>query len=97
MATLYPMIFDKFSSTWAHVILFSRVMAQTGISKSTLWDLFAEYKRNGHILRTKSTDETRGRKRKLTAANVGVRLPFLKSLQLLILFQIPYRQHLPEE
>lgn len=54
---------------------FSKIMAQTGLPKSTLRDLYAEYKKNGHILRIKSTYETRGRKRKLTTANTGVRLP----------------------
>ncbi|KAJ4486905.1 hypothetical protein C8R41DRAFT_868110 [Lentinula lateritia] len=48
-------------------------MAQTGVPRSTLRALFAEYKKNGHILRTKeSAYEMRGQKRKLTTANVGV-------------------------
>ncbi|KAH7880332.1 uncharacterized protein C8R40DRAFT_1065406 [Lentinula edodes] len=52
---------------------FSEVMAQTGVPRSTLRALFAEYKKNGHVLCTKeSAYEMRGRKRKLTIANVGV-------------------------
>lgn len=55
---------------------FSQVKARTGVPRSTLRDLYAEYKKNGHIFRTHSAYETRGRKRKLTMANVGVRTLF---------------------
>lgn len=37
---------------------FSQVTARTGVPRSTLRDLYAEYKKSGHLLRTQYAYET---------------------------------------
>lgn len=53
---------------------FQEVLDKTGVPRSTLRALYAEYRKNGHIHHSKLAIETRGRKRKLTTANSEVRL-----------------------
>lgn len=76
---------------------FSEVMAQTGLPRTTLRTLYAEYKKHGHVLCTKSVYETRGRKRKLTTADVGVCLLLDLIFTGANLVQVPYRQSFPEK
>lgn len=44
----------------------------TAVSQSTLYALYAEYKKNGHVLRTKSAIEVRGRKRIMSTEDAQV-------------------------
>lgn len=54
---------------------FQEVMKSTAVPQSTLYALYSEYKKNGHVLHVKPATEVRGRKRKMNAGDAQVR-PF---------------------